>query len=125
MVSTSTQIMQRGLRGFCLVDDSGNAMTGTDYEAVAASQSTQALGATGAAGDYLAGVLIVPGTTAAGAVSIKDGSNTAITIFVGGGTTALTILTPVYVPIGAKSTAGAWQVTTGSNVTAIAFGNFT
>jgi hypothetical protein len=125
MVTTPTQLMQRGLRGFCLVDDAGNAMTGTDYETIAASQTTQAMGATGAVGDYLAGVLIIPATTAAGAVSIKDGSNTAINIFVGGGTTALTIVTPFYVQIGAKSAVGAWQVTTGANVSAIAFGNFT
>lgn len=100
-------------------------LTEGDYETVAASQTTQALGATGAAGDYLAGVLIVPATTAAGAVSIKDGSATAVTIFVGGGTTALTILTPVYVRLGIRSVNGAWQITTGSNVSVIAMGNFT
>lgn len=95
-----------------------------DYETVAASQSNQAMGATGAAGDYLAGVLIVPTTTAAGAVTIKDGGNTAITIFPGGGTTALVTLIPFFVPLGIKSTSGAWQITTGANVTAIGVGNF-
>lgn len=96
-----------------------------DYETVAASQSDQSLGATGAAGDYLAGVLIVPGTTAAGAVSIKDGGGSAISVFAGGGTTALTTLIPFFVPLGIKSAAGAWKVTTGANVTAIGVGNFT
>jgi hypothetical protein len=96
-----------------------------EYETVAASQTDQALGATGATGDYLAGVLIVPGTTAAGAVSIKDGSGSAISIFAGGGTTALTALIPFFVPLGIKSTSGAWKVTTGTNVTAIGVGNFT
>lgn len=96
-----------------------------DYETVAASQTDQALGATGAAGDYLAGVLIVPGTTAAGAVSIKDGSGSSITIFAGGGTTPLTTLIPFFVPLGIVSASGAWKVTTGANVTAIGVGNFT
>lgn len=96
-----------------------------DYETVAASQTDQVMGATGATGDYLAGVLIVPGTTAAGAVSIKDGSGSAITIFAGGGTTALSALIPFFVPLGIKSTAGAWKITTGANVTAIGIGNFT
>lgn len=95
------------------------------YEAVPASATNQVLGTSGNTGDYLAGVLIVPGTTAAGAVSIKDGAGSAITIFAGGGTTPLTTLIPFFVPIGAASSAGAWQVTTGTNVTAIGVGFFT
>lgn len=107
------------------LDASGNAVPsgGTDYETVAASQSDQVMGATGAAGDYLAGLLIVPATTAAASVSIKDGGGSAITIFTGGGT--LSDLKPFFVPIGATSAAGAWKVTTGANVSAIAFGKFT
>lgn len=101
-----------------------NALVG-DYETVAASATDQVLGATGAAGDYLSGLLIVPATTAAGAVSIKDDSGSAITIFAGGGTTALTTLIPFFVPLGMKSTAGAWKVTTGANVSVIGIGNFT
>lgn len=96
-----------------------------EYETIAASQTDQALGATGATGDYLSGVLIVPGTAAAGAVSIKDGSGSSITIFAGGGTTALPTLAPIFVPLGIYSTSGAWKVTTGSNVTAIGIGDFT
>ena len=96
-----------------------------EYETVAASATDQVLGATGAAGDYLAGLLIVPGTTAAGAVSIKDGSGTSISVFTGGGTTALTTLIPFFVPLGIRSTSGAWKVTTGANVTVIGVGNFT
>lgn len=96
----------------------------SDYETVAASQTDQALGATGAVGDFLAGLLIVPATTAAGIVQIKDGSGSAITVFTGGGTTALTILTPVWIPLGIKSLSGAWKVTTGANVSVIAVGKF-
>lgn len=94
------------------------------YETVAASQTDQAMGVTGAAGDYLAGVLIVPATTSPGAVSIKDGSGSGITIFTGGAT-SVSNLVPFMVPIGAISTSGAWKVTTGTNVSAIGVGNFT
>ncbi len=100
-------------------------ISAAEYETVAASATDQALGATGATGDYLAGILIVPATTAAGAVSIKDGSGSAISLFAGGGVTALTTLIPFFVPLGIKSTGGAWKVTTGSNVSAIGVGNFT
>lgn len=96
----------------------------SQYEPVAASQSTQSLGVTGAVGDFLAGILIVPATINPGAVSIKDGSGAAMTIFAGG-STSVSNLAPIPVPIGAISTSGAWQVTTGSNVSAIAFGKFT
>lgn len=95
---------------------------GYEYELVAASASTQTLGATGAVGDFLAGVLIVPETTGAGTVAIKDGSNTAINIFVTG---TLSNLVPFMVPLGLTSVQGAWQVTTGANVHAIGIGDFT
>ena len=95
-----------------------------DYETVAASQSTQAMGATGSKGDFLAGVLIVPATTSPGAVSIKDGGNGSITIFTGGAS-SVADLKPFYVAVGAVSTNGAWQVTTGANVSAIGVGSFT
>lgn len=101
-----------------------NSMT---YTAVAASQTAALFGATGASGDYLDGVLIIPATAAAGAVTITDGSGSAITIFAGGGTTALPTLAPFFVPIGAisKNGAGGWKVTTGANVSVIGVGNFT
>lgn len=97
---------------------------GGSYATVAAGQSDQTLGTTGASGDYLLGILIVPATTSPGAVSIKDGTGGAITIFTGGGT-SVSNLVPFMVPIGAFSTSGAWKVTTGSNVSAIGVGNFT
>jgi hypothetical protein len=100
------------------------AMQPTDYVTVAAS-TTQALSATGAIGNVLVGVLIVPGTVAAGAVTIKDGSGGAITIFAGGAVTALVDLTPFFVPLNAVSQSGGWTVITLANVTAIALGLFT
>jgi hypothetical protein len=72
--------------------------------------------------------LIVPATTAAGAVSIADGNGAAISIFAGGGTTALSDLKPFMVPIGAyalASTTPGWKVTTGANVSALGVGRFT
>jgi hypothetical protein len=62
----------------------------SEYETVAASQTDQVIGPTGATGDYLAGVLIVPATTSPGAVSIKDGAGSAIPIFTGGATSSPT-----------------------------------
>ncbi len=96
----------------------------SEYETVAASATDQALGATGATGDYLSGVLIVPVTTSPGAVSIKDGSGPAIPIFTGG-TSSVSNLVPFFVPLGIKSTGGAWKVTTGAAVSAIGVGAFT
>ena len=100
---------------------------GTDYETVAASQSEQPMGAAGAVGDYLAGVLIVPATTSPGAVSVKDGNGSAITIIAGGAGSVAT-LHPFFVPIGARcvaATTPGWKITTGANVSAVGVGAFT
>lgn len=95
-----------------------------NYETVAASQTAQALGATGNAGDYLMGLVIIPATTSPGAVSIKDGSGAAITVFAGGASSVSTLI-PFTVPLNVVSNNGAWQITTGADVSAIAVGNFT
>lgn len=82
---------------------------GDEYETVAASQTNQALGATGAAGDYLDKLIIVVATAATAQVQIKDGGSAAITVFPnspGGG------IGTYVVPLGLRSTSGAWQVTT-------------
>lgn len=101
-----------------------NGLVGTEYETVAASQTDQPLGASGATGDLLVSVLIIPATTSPGAVTIKDGADTAITIFAGGASSVAT-LHPFTVPINVKSRTGAWQITTGANVSVIGAGNFT
>jgi hypothetical protein len=98
--------------------------TGWYYETVAASQTDQALGGTGAAGDYLDGVLVVPATTSPGNVLIQDGSGTEITIFTGGAG-SVSNLVPFMIPVGACSRSGAWSITTGANVSAIGIGMFT
>lgn len=101
----------------------GVADVGVEYETVAASQSDQVMGATGASGDYLKGLLIVPATTSPGAVSIKDGSGSAITVFTGGAS-SVADLKPIPVPLGIRSTGGAWKITTGANVSVVACGLF-
>ena len=95
-----------------------------NYETVAASQTDQVLGVTGAIGDEIEGVLVVPATTSPGIAQIKDGNGTAITIFTGGASSVGSLI-PFYIPLCMKSTAGAWKVTTGANVSAIATGRFT
>lgn len=90
------------------------------YETVAASQSDQALGSTGAAGDIIKKLICVVNTAdSTSAMSIKDGSGSAISII------------PQSAPIGVyeidlniQSVAGAWSVTTGAGVTCLAIGRF-
>jgi hypothetical protein len=96
----------------------------SQYETVAASATAQALGATGATGDYLAGVLVFPGTAGCGVVTVLDNATT-IGTFAGGGTTALPSLVPFMIPVGLYSVSGAWKITTGANVTAVGIGKFT
>lgn len=96
----------------------------SDYETVAASQTDQALGPTGHKGDILERIIIVPATTSPGAVSIKDGGGSAITIFAGGAT-SVTTLTTIVVELGMRSIVGAWSMTTGASVSAIAIGRLT
>lgn len=98
------------------------AAIGDEYETVAASQTTQTLGATGATGDYIAMLICVVSTAATSQVQIKDGSDSAIVVLpnsVAGGIGTYTI------PIGLKSRTGAWQITTAAGVSVLATGNFT
>ena len=92
----------------------------TDYEAVAASQTDQVMGPVGAAGDILERLIVSVATAATGTVSIKDGTGSAIVI-----TAANTPIGVYTVLLGARSTGGAWKITTGAGATAIAIGKFT
>lgn len=99
------------------------AMAQDEYESVAASQTDVALGATGAAGDYIAALVIQPAGTAPGAVTLKDGAST---VYSWPGTSSYPAdLRPLIVPLGIKSKSGAWTVTTGANVSVLAEGDFT
>lgn len=96
-------------------------MNAFQYEAVAASQTDQALGATGAAGDLLLRLIVTVATSATGTVSIQDsasGSDIAITA-------ANTPIGVYVVEVEAYSTAGAWLVTTGAGASVVAVGRFT
>lgn len=111
-------------------DTSGNVKTingAGGYETVAASQTGQAMGATGGTGDYLSHCVIYPQTTTPGVVTVFDNTNAAATnaISFPGGASSVSNLAPVAVPVGAVSTAGAWKVTTGANVIVTCYGRFT
>ncbi len=96
---------------------------GRDHETVAASQTDQVLGPTGAPGDILDGMLVVPASLSPGAVSIEYGA-TNITVFAGG-TDSLLTLHPFWIELGSiASVGGGWEVTTGANVSVIAVGDF-
>ena len=91
-----------------------------NYETVAASQTAQVLGATGAAGDRLRRLVVAVGTAATSLVTIKDGGGSAITIIPANATVGTYSF-----EIGARSTAGAWSVTTLAGSTVVAIGSFT
>lgn len=93
---------------------------GFQYETVAASQTAQVLGGTGAKGDYLDKLILVVSTAATAATSILDGS-TSIAVFPnspGGG------IGTYEIPLGMLSVTGPWKVTTGAGVAVIAVGTF-
>lgn len=101
------------------------AADGIVYATVAASQTTQTLtssGGTGAVGDYLAGLLVVPTSTSPGVISIVDGGTT-ISVFAGGASSVLSLV-PFFIPVGACSINTAWKVTTGANLSVVAIGQF-
>lgn len=98
-----------------------NAPYRNQYETVAASQTNQVLGGTGAVGDYLEHLVITVGTAATAQVQLKDGSGTAFTVLPnspGGGIGVYSV------PVRAASSSGAWQVTTGAGSTVLAVGVF-
>lgn len=92
------------------------------YETVAASQTAQVLGATGAKGDHIKRLIIIPASTSPGAVALLD-DTTSINILPGGAT-SVTELKPMVVDLDLLSVNGAWKVTTGANVSVIAVGTF-
>ena len=99
------------------------ALGAAEYETVAASQTAQVLGATGAAGDRVRRLIIIPATVSPGAVALLDNS-TSINILPGG-SNSLTELKPIVVDLDMISVSGAWKITTGANVSVIAVGDFT
>lgn len=99
-----------------------NTKFGTEYETVAASQTDQVLGATGATGDLLETLIIVVATAATAQVDIKDGAGSAINVLPNSPGDGIGVYV---VPLKIVSVAGAWSVTTGAGSSVIATGNFT
>jgi len=95
-----------------------------ENEPVAASSTDQILGATGAVGDVLDYMLVVPATTSPGAITIKDGTGSPVTVFAGGAN-SVGSLVPFPIPWGKACTGAGWKVTTGANVSVVPFGDFT
>jgi hypothetical protein len=94
-----------------------------EYETVAASQTAQVIGSGDGSGQFISHLVIVPATTSPGAVSLTDGSGSAVTVFTGGADSVSSLL-PAVVPLGMDSASGPWKVTTGANVSVIAVGDF-
>lgn len=100
------------------------APTDYKYEAVAASDTDEVLGATGAVDDFLSHIVVQPATIAPGNVIVKDGT-TAIYTYPGTADYPAS-LQPFVVPFGIRSrNAGGFKVTTGANVSVLAAGDFT
>jgi len=92
-----------------------------EYETVAASQTAQVLGATGASGDYLEMLIISIVTVATGSVTLIDGG-ISIVLTTGAATLPMGI---IMVPVRCRSVNGPWKITTGAGATVLATGLFT
>lgn len=88
------------------------------YETVAASQTNQVLGGTGAVGDYLHRIVVAVSTAATSTVSIIDGSTTVLSI------PANTTVGVYSIELNLNAVSGSWKVTTGAGATVLAVGLF-
>jgi hypothetical protein len=91
------------------------------YETVAASQTAQVLGGTGAVGDYLHRLCCTVSTAATGNVIILDGSGLSHTILPAAHGSGIG---QYNIEINAISKEGPWKVTTGAGVAVLAVGIF-
>jgi len=116
---------------FTNLDSAGNLRVTEKNEThiqVAASSTKAVLGATGAVGDTLYAITIVPSSTSPGAVTLYDGSGSTGIVLFAGGATSVADLKPFQVLVQAKAATTAnpgWYVTAGANVSVMAVGNFT
>lgn len=94
-----------------------------DYETIAASQTAQVMGGTGAIGDYIKRLIVIPTTVSPGVVTLLDNA-TSIPLFAGGAA-SLAMLAPFAIELGMVSVSGAWKITTGAGLSLIAMGKFT
>ena len=91
---------------------------GTTYETVAASQTAQVLGGSGAVGDTIIRLIVTVNTALTSTVTILDNS-TSIAIM-----PATTPVGVYSIDLGVQSVSGPWKVTTGAGATVVAVGNF-
>lgn len=91
---------------------------GTTYETVAASQTAQVLGQSGAVGDTIIRLIITVNTALTSTVTILDN---ATSIAIMPATTAVGVYS---IDLGVQSVSGPWKVTTGAGATVVAVGNF-
>jgi hypothetical protein len=96
-----------------------NATFALPYEHVAASQTAQVLGTTGATGDYLHRLVITVSATATSTVSLLDNTSSHVLV------AANTAIGVYSIEINTFSKNGAWKVTTGAGAEVLAMGNFT
>jgi hypothetical protein len=99
------------------VTPNGGTMT-----AVAAAQTGAPLGASGAIGDYVSHVLVLPANTSPGSVTLIDGA-TSYELFAGGASSVADTAT-FDIPVRVCSRTGAWTITTGADVSVIVVGIF-
>ena len=91
---------------------------GSDYETVAASQTAQVLGGTGAKGDFLARLVVNVTTAATSTVTLIDDATSIVVV------PANTPIGPHIVEIGARAKDGPWRITTAAGVSVVAVGQF-
>ena len=94
------------------------------YEHVAAGQTAQVLGTTGAKGDYIHRLVCTVTTVATGNVVVVDGSGTGIlthTVIPASPGSGINVYN---VELNAVSQDGAWKITTGAGVEVMAIGIF-
>jgi hypothetical protein len=99
--------------------------TATQYVTVAASQTTAPVGV---AGCYLEKLTVVPASTAAGAVTLLDGSTNILVIPTVAGTgTGVQVPPPYTIDLGIRATSAStgFKITTGAAVSVLAVGRFT
>lgn len=95
------------------------------YEHVAAGQTAQVLGTTGAVGDYLHRIVCTVTSGATGNVVIVDGSGAGILTHTVVPASASLVPGVYNVELNAVSANGAWKITTGAGVEVMAVGIFT
>lgn len=88
------------------------------YETVAAGQTGQVLGGTGAIGDYISSLIITVSTSASSTVTLLDNATSIVLM------PATTPVGVYSIPIGTISQSGAWKITTGAGASVIAVGKF-